>query len=147
MIEEYYPMPVPFEAILDRRDFYKTDLRNSLFQRIHLVLVTFLGESRYDPDFGCSVWDYDFENISNVNAWRDQVTKSILDSLTVHEKRIDRIRVTIDIKPEEVFDPQLNKVARIRKRLDVTVEGRIVKTNESMKPFIEPIYVSPISLD
>lgn len=147
MVEEYFPMPVPFESILDRRDFLKTNLQNSLYQRIHLVLVTFLGESRYDPDFGCSIWDYDFENISNVNAWKDQVTKSVQDSLSVHEKRIDKIKVTVDIKPEEVFDSQLGKVARIRKRLDVKVEGRIVKTNEQMRPFTEPIYVSPISLD
>jgi phage baseplate assembly protein W len=111
------------------------------------VLVSFLGESRYDPDFGCSIWDYDFENIANVNAWKDQVTKSIQDSLCTHEKRIDKIKVGVDIRPEEVFDSQLGKVARIRKRLDVKVEGRIVKTNEQMKPFIEPIYISPISLD
>ncbi|HYV92790.1 MAG TPA: GPW/gp25 family protein [Chitinophagales bacterium] len=129
-------MPIPFEAILDRRDFYKTDLRNSIHQRIHLVLVTFLGESRYDPDFGCSIWDFDFENISNVNAWKDRVTKSIIDSLGVHEKRIDRIRVSVDIKPEG-----------IRKRLEVKVEARIVKTNEQLPPFVEPIYISPISLD
>lgn len=147
MVEEYFPMPVPFEAILDRRDFYKTDLRNSLFQRIHLVLVTFLGECRYDPDFGCSIWDYDFENISNVNAWKDQVTKSIQDSLSTHEKRIDKIKVTVDINPEDFFDSRLGKAARIRKRLDVKVEGRIIKTNEQMRPFSEPVYLSPISLD
>jgi phage baseplate assembly protein W len=146
MVDEFYTMPLPLRAILERRDFQKCELKTSVRQRIHLILVTFFGESRFDEEFGCSIWEHDFENISNMNTWPDKVSKSILESLAANEKRIDKIKVGVEIKEEEIADARYVKVKQIRRRLDVNITARLVKTNE-LFDFSEPIYVSPISLD
>jgi phage baseplate assembly protein W len=146
MTEEYFPLPIPFESLLDGRDFPKVDLKLSVRQRMHLLLVTFFGESRYDEEFGSSIWEHDFENISNVTAWKDNVSKALYDALINHEKRIHKIKVKVEIMPEEISDIRFQHAKQIRKKLEVTIDATLVKTNEYL-PFTEQIYISPISLD
>ena len=87
MIDEYYPLPIPFEKLLKRKEIAKCDLKTSIGQKIHLTLITFLGECRYNSEYGCSIWNYDFENIYNINGWKDKVSKSIEESLLQNEKK------------------------------------------------------------
>jgi phage baseplate assembly protein W len=146
MNDEYYTLPIPFRKIIERKEITKCDLQTSVAQKIHLTLISFFGESRYDRDFGCMIWEYDFDNIYNLNAWKDKVTSSIVDTLSQHERRLNNIQVNVDVQQEETGNDQLTAIKAIRKRLDVKVTGNLQKTNE-LFVFSEPIYVNPISLD
>jgi phage baseplate assembly protein W len=143
---EYYTLPIPFKNILERKEIAKCDLQTSIAQKIHLLLVSFFGENRYNPDFGCLVWEYDFENIYNLSGWKDNVIQSLAATLTDTEKRLSNIYVNMDVVQEEFGNGKGQQMKSIRKRLDVQVQGYLQKTNERFS-FSETIYISPISLD
>ena len=139
---DYYTLPVPFKQLMEVKEVSRCDLQTSIAQKIHLVLVTAFEERRFKKNFGCLVWEYDFEAIYNASAWKDKVIKSITDTLAENERRLNSIQVTIDVTNEETQ----SKVNAIRKKLDIRITGNLFKTNESFV-FSESIYVSPISLD
>ena len=39
------------------------NLQQSIAQRIHLMLITNINEFRYDRNFGCIIWESDFETL------------------------------------------------------------------------------------
>jgi phage baseplate assembly protein W len=149
MTGEYYSLPIQFKKITELKNFGKSDLQTSVAQMIHLTLVTSFGESRYNRQFGCLVWEFDFETIYNVSNWKEKVMRSVTDTLAASEKRLNNIQVTIEMSQEETGKNDRERGAKIkalRKRLDVRVTGNFQKTNEVFV-FSEPIYVSPISFD
>ena len=146
MVNEYYTLPIAFKRILDRKELEKCDVQTSIAQKIHLILITFFEESRFNRQFGCLIWEYDFENIYNISAWKDRVNKSLKETLEINEKRLINILVEVDIQKEEISEDQLHAIKELHKRLDVKVTGNLLKTNE-LFGFSEPIFISPISLD
>ena len=102
---EYFKLPIPFSEILSRKEIEKTNIRFSINQKIQLILLTYFGECRYNPKFGCVVWEYDFTNVSNENAWRDLVVGSLTETLVSNEPRLQNISIKVNIKEEEFDDP------------------------------------------
>jgi phage baseplate assembly protein W len=143
---EYFQLPIPFSEILSRKEIEKTNIRFSINQKIKLILLTYFGECRYNPKFGCVVWDYDFTNVSNENAWRDLVVGSLTETLVSNERRLQNISIKVNIKEEEFDDPKDHTIKRVKRRLDVNVSANLLETNEPYD-YSQMIYVSPISLD
>jgi phage baseplate assembly protein W len=143
---EYFKLPIPFSEILSRKEIEKTNIRFSINQKIQLILLTYFGECRYNPKFGCVVWEYDFTNVSNENAWRDLVVGSLTETLVSNEPRLQNISIKVNIKEEEFDDPKDHTIKRVKRRLDVNVKANMLETNEPYD-YSQMIYVSPISLD
>lgn len=143
---EYFKLPIPFNEILSRKEIDKTNIRFSINQKIQLILLTYFGECRYNPKFGCVVWEYDFTNVSNENAWRDLVVGSLSETLVSNEPRLQNINIKVNIKEEEFDDPKDHTIKRVKRRLDVNVKANMLETNEPYD-YSQMIYVSPISLD
>ncbi|MFN7846382.1 MAG: GPW/gp25 family protein [Bacteroidota bacterium] len=143
---DYFKLPIPFDDILSRNEIEKTNIRISINQRIQLLLLSYFGECRFNPDFGCVVWEYDFTNVSNENAWRDLVVGSLTQALQKNEPRLQNVKIKVSIKEEEFEDPTDNSIKRVKRRLDVNVQANLLETNEPYS-YSQLIYVSPISLD
>lgn len=145
-MKEYYSLPLDLGKITKGEEIQKCNMHQSIAQRIHMVLVTRQKEFRYDEEFGSPIWDNDFENVPNINLWKDKMGKSIAEGLLKNEKRLERTSVRIEITQEEFSHEEKADVKRIKRRLDISVDGFIVQTNE---PFYykESIYVSPVWLD
>lgn len=146
MPDNFYTLPIPFQSLITRKEIDKCDLKTSIAQKIHLTLITAFGESRFNPEFGCEIWEFDFENIYNLEGWKDKVAKSITKAITENEKRLERIKVLVDVQSIEFTDRETNTVIDIRKRMDISLTGYLLKTNEQFY-YNEPIYVSPMSID
>ncbi len=143
----FYPLPLPFKDIIERKEIAQCDLHTSIAQKLHITLVTAFEECRYNLQFGCMIWEYDFENVYNLNGWKDKIVKSIIETLQDAEKRLKNVQVTIDVQQEVTGEENSNtKIKAIRKRLDISVSGNLQKTNE-LFTFSESIYVSPIAFD
>lgn len=146
MIKDFYPLPIPFKDIIERKEIKKCNIQTSIAQKLHIILVTAFDECRYNSQFGCIVWEYDFENIFNLNGWKDLVTKSIIETIRENEKRLKNIQVNISVNQEMSGEEKTVQKIAIRKRLDIEVKGNLQKTNE-LFVFSESIYVSPLALD
>ncbi len=141
---QYYSFPLLFTDLLKKNDLAKCrDIKESISQNIHLILITHFGEYKQDPSYGCSIWDNDFENIVSINLWKEQVGKSLKIVLTNHEQRLTNITVKTDIGQEEVVNSHLKK---LKKKVEVSVEANIVETNEPFY-FRDSLFISPLSFD
>jgi phage baseplate assembly protein W len=140
-MNSYYHLPLDLEGIMERQHLPRCSVQESIAQHLYLMLTTYLGESRYEPDFGCPVWEQDFEAMTTTN-WKDSVQQSVEQSIRVYEPRLVRAEAQV-----EVTDFELKNVnQRIRKRLEVTVTGALHRTDEPFA-FQASLFVAPLSVD
>lgn len=143
MSNPLYAKPLRFAAIRQETDLAKQDLGASISQFIELIIFTRYGEHRYNPEFGCEVWDMDFELIVSETIWEEKLRQSLLKSIIRFEKRIYDINVEVNISEINKFYP-LRNVSEIKKKVELVVRGKLVKTGESYL-FKTALYLSPLS--
>jgi len=122
-----------------REEHPRVSLQQSVMQHLHLLLTTAFGEFPGDEEFGCGIWDHDFDNVTSAHKLREIVRQSLLISIREKEKRLSRIRVDLLILQEEVPG-----VHSIKKKVSVTVSGVLTETNEPFS-FRDSFYVGPLS--
>ncbi|WP_223648601.1 GPW/gp25 family protein [Hymenobacter psoromatis] len=141
MADTYYRLPLDLEGIVSRQQLPRCSAQESIAQHLYLLLTTHFGESRYDPGFGCQVWEQDFEAMTNM-SWKDTVQYSIEAAVREYEPRLVRVRAQVTI-----LDFELRNVSqRIRKRLEVTINAALHRTNEPFA-FQASLFVAPLSVD
>jgi len=146
MKEVFYDLPINFSKLKEKNQELPTcNLNKSIAQNIFLMITSKFSEHRFDSTYGCEIWETDFELIPNINSWKDNVQKSILQTLFFHELRLTEIRVDIEVNEEEITIEHKNIVA-IKKRLEIWVNAVTKKTGE---PFVfnTKLFISPLSLD
>lgn len=146
MDAKLYQMPLNFGALMQsNRDLPACNLGTSIAQNIFLIISARYGEHRFDPEFGCEIWEKDFETIVNPALWQEQVNRSIVKSLRQYERRLENIDVDVRITEQPYRNPDTG-VQSIKKKVVVTVQGVIKATGEPFA-FSPQLYISPISVD
>lgn len=141
MSNTYYRLPLDLAGIVERQVLPRCSLQESIAQHLYLMLTTHFGESRYEPEFGCLVWEQDFEALTTIR-WKDNVQQSVEQAIRTFEPRLVHARAQV-----AVMDFELKNVSqRIRKRLDVTVTATLHHTNEPFS-FQASLFVAPLSVD
>lgn len=142
MIKSYFKLPLDTQKIIKNKELDTHDLQRSIVGFIHLITTTCFGECSFDDSFGCAIWNIDFDNLTGTNRLRNTITEFIEESITLQEKRLKKIKVDVMIQQEELST--FKKVNRIKKRVDIRVDGVIAQTNE---PFscLEKFYIAPLS--
>jgi predicted component of type VI protein secretion system len=95
-----------------------------------------------DVDFGNSIWDHDFDNLTARTRQQEWMKESLLQAIRKHEKRLDAIKVDVLVKQEEVN--ALTTERRVKKRLDINISARLTATSEDIT-FRDSFFVSPLS--
>ncbi len=139
---EYLDLPLKFEELKLKKDIRRIDVKRSIHNMIHLITTTAYNEVSHDPEFGSEIWAYDFENIYNPHVFKENLKKSLQNSIKKHEKRL--VNVTLDFQVEQVEIVTKIKNRRIKTRIKLVVNGTIQKTNE---PFghQEMFFIGPLS--
>lgn len=137
---DYYQIPFRFNQLTERQDHPKCELAESVVSMLHLITITHFGECKFDETFGCEIWEHDFENITNTQLYKEQLRKSIQQTIEVYEPRLSISRVDIQI---EQVDSQIGK-KRTKSRINLHVKGTLSKTNEPFS-FKEQFYIGPLS--
>ena len=141
MSATYYRLPLDLAGIVERQQLPRCSVQESIAQHLYLMLTTYFGESRYEPEFGCQVWEQDFEAMTTMR-WKDSVQYSVEHSIRAYEPRLVRARAQV-----AVVDFELNNVSpRIRKRLEVTIMAALHRTDEPFT-FQASLFVAPLSID
>ena len=142
MNNTYYSLPLNAKKLIGNKSHDTCNLNESISHFIHLINTSYFGECTFDESFGCSIWIIDFDNLKSSNRLTGMIQESLLDSLRKHEKRINRIRVEVKMKQEELFGMSASN--RIKKRIDITIKGRVKKTDEPFS-YVEYFYIGPLS--
>ena len=138
-----YNKPLKFAQLFSNKELATTSQGKSISQQIELLIFTRFGEHRHDHNFGCEIWDLDFELIVSESLWEEKFRKSLLKSITDYEFRIDHIAVEVRITEVENVYP-LRKITEIKKKVDITVRAQIKTTGEKYF-FNTALFLSPLS--
>lgn len=145
-MNRYYTQPLNFDILKSGKEHPKCNLQQSIALRLHLILMTSFSEFRFDKEFGCLIWDCDFENIPNITIWKDRMAKAIQVVVSDYEKRLKNHKVAVDITEEEFKNKGQESLKRVKRRVDVSITGNLQTTNEEFG-FSEVMYISPIWVD
>lgn len=140
---EYYSLPLSLERIMNRQEHPKISMQQSVLQHLHLLITTAFGEFPADLDFGSSIWDYDFDNVTSAHKLKELIRQSLLLAIQRYEKRLSNIRVELMILQEELQERSRGS-SRVKKRIDISVTGILISTNERLN-FRDSFFVGPLS--
>ncbi len=141
MAKPYYEAPFNFKRFFEKKELHKLSLRNSISQFISMIITTYFEEYTFDENFGCEIWETDFDLLVDANVLKEHIRKSLHGQIETYEKRLSNI--DLDIELMESLSSKTNKV-RLKKYLYITIKGTMVKTDE---PFIftGDYYLAPLS--
>ena len=139
---KYYTLPLDPELLMQKKEHHGCNLKQSVAHHLHLIVTTAFGEMQSDADFGNSIWDHDFDNITTRTRQQEWMKESLAQAIRKHEKRLDSIKVDVLVKQEEVS--ALSTERRVKKRLDIYITGRLTATSEDIV-FRDSFFVSPLS--
>lgn len=146
MHAKLYQMPLRFDMLMERNsELPECNLGTSIAQNIFLIISSKYNEHRFDPDYGCEIWEKDFELITNPIKWQEDVNKSIVSSLARYEPRLERINVDTVVTEQPHFN-STTRVRSIKKKIIVNVRGVIRATGEPFA-YSPQLFISPISVD
>jgi phage baseplate assembly protein W len=145
MSSDYYKIPLQLRAALEGNELATCDLPRSITKNLELIIMTRFGENRSNPEFGCEIWELDFELIISENLWEEKLRQSLLKSIASHEKRLSHIDIDVKISEIERFH-YIKKQPEIKKRVTITLKATIQKTGERFT-FDTSLFLSPLSVD
>jgi len=140
MANDFLQIPLQLGLLTSQKQLKRCSLYESVSGMIRLITSTHFGENKQDITFGNELWEYDFENIDNIQAFKEKLSESLQKSVARHERRLSSVKVGIGF--EQVLTTIYNR--RIRQRIQITIEGTLRKTNE---PFThqEVFFMGPLS--
>lgn len=151
MKKDYYTLPLRFDLILDKKPNPTCQLKDSIAQHLHLMLTTHFGESRYEPEYGCSLWELDFKMVpdpkENRFRWKEIVRNSYEETIARNEPRLTKVKVRVEVE-DYIEDYKVSRKVnkKLRKRFWVRVDGIIAATNQEFN-FEEYLFIAPLSVD
>ena len=137
-----YNKPLRLKNVLSNKELEVTDLGGSISHNIHLIIFTRYGEHRHNYNFGCEIWDLDFELVVSERIWEEKFRQSLLRSVTDYEHRL--YQVEVEVKMSEVEKMFFAKtVSEVKKKVDITVRGKMNVTGENYL-FNTSLFLSPL---
>src|SRR5678816_2224977 len=139
-----YRIPLQLQTVLNGNELATCDLAESITRNLDLIIMTRFGEHRANPDFGCEIWDLDFELIVSESQWEEKLRKSLLRSIGTHENRLADIQIAVAIVEEEKF-VFLKQMTEVKKRVTIQLNGTINKTGEAFN-YSTRLFLSPLTI-
>ena len=143
MDKVFYKYPISFSRILQNGHLEQCGLGESISQNLQLIIISHHGEHRYNPSFGCEIWDMDFDLIMSLKVWEEKLRKSLEISIGQNEKRIEKIDIEVRVSEVEKKSGS-DKFTVIKRKVDILIRANITETGESYH-FHTDLYLSPVS--
>lgn len=125
---------------MQKKEHPRILLKDSVSRVIHLITITHFGELKSDESFGCEIWEFDFENVTNTQLFKEEIRNSLIKTISMHEPRLSQVRV--DVQVQQVEYRVLNR--RTKSRITLRVDGVLTKTNEPFT-YSEAFFIGPLS--
>jgi len=137
----FYKLPIDFNAIIQKKELEKTSIEHSIAQQVILLATTTFGECKFDETFGSKIWEIDFDLLMNENALKEIISKTMKQSLLLHERRIKVNELKVELSETMYL---VDDVSRAKKRVDIIIEATINSTNRNFN-FRGFFFVGPLS--
>ncbi|MCX2478059.1 GPW/gp25 family protein [Pedobacter sp. MC2016-15] len=137
-----YKKPFRLGRVFSGSDLEPSELGKSISQHIELMIFTRFGEHRFDRDFGCEIWDLDFELIVSETIWEEKFKRSLLSSLVYNEPRLNEVELNVELAEVEKTYQGMH-YRGLKKKVSISLKGKIVLTGENYY-FNTSIFLSPL---
>ena len=146
-MDKYYSLPLEFMRIFEPniRNLSMNTEKESIEKNLELIITTCPGEDKYDPEFGCKIWDLDFERVVSKSRWEDLFIKHIADAIKKYEPRVSNVSPSVSFIDTRK-DYEFTGVTSVRKRADINIDATVVSTG-SKCCFYYSLYLGPLSSD
>lgn len=142
-----YRLPLDTGAFLNSKSLPKCAIEESIAGHIHLLLLTSYDECSFDPEFGCEIWEHEFEHSQISKIWIDRMSMQMKALLEKYEQRLINIVVKAQITEKEFKNDSTNQsTVRLQKCLTINLNANLTSTNEPFY-FKDSIFISPFSTD
>lgn len=142
----YYSVPLEPSRLFSGRGFEQAELKESIAKNIHLVLVTDYGEFSFDDDYGCDIWERDFDTLPNTGIWTKAMAERLQATLETYETRLKDFIVKADVDQVETsFGEEKGASRQMRRQLTVVIEATMKQTDERFF-FRDKIMISPFAI-
>jgi phage baseplate assembly protein W len=142
---QYYDIPLQLSNVFRGQELPTCDIRISIDRNLNLLIMTRYKEHRGNQDFGCEIWDRDFELISNKGLWEEKIRQSLAKSVIQYETRLSNVEIVVTIR--QVEKNQLFKeILEVRNKVEIRLNGIIRRTGEKHN-FYANLYLSPLSIE
>lgn len=138
----YYKIPLAFENIFQGKNLPSCSLGESIAQHIQLMIETRYGEHQGDMNFGCEIWNFDFQLMVNLDDYEQKIRGSLLRAIEKYERRLNQVDVNIKISDEEVYNT-VSGNKEMKKQAAITVNALIKETAEAFY-FRTEFHLNPI---
>ncbi|MFM2375080.1 MAG: hypothetical protein RLZZ165_177 [Bacteroidota bacterium] len=142
MERKYYKNFIDAQGLTQGRPLATCGLGESISQVIYLLVTTRRGEMPGNPDFGCLIWDLQFEIVVEPVVWKTAVEKSLREGIARYEKRLTNTEVQVSLSDVESVYP-FKQHPEIKKQALIQVKALLKDTGEnfnfSMKVFVSPL--------
>ena len=140
---ENLKLPLRFESLFQHKKLDSCNLKESISRNIHLLITTTLGENKQDYNYGCQLWDHDYDiHLSDDNR-REIVITSLRRQLSLYEKRLAKVAINVKVKQMET---RINSGVQLRRRIEIVITGILRRSND---PFLfqTGFFIGPMSFD
>lgn len=142
-----YRIPVDFGAFFETKRFTRCSLQESIARHLHLLIITTHTEYDFDAQFGCDIWEAEFEAQQTSMHFGARMARSLKEVLSQYESRLKDIEVSASVEQAEfVNDNHHGASKRLKKQIQLNLNARIAATNEPFS-FSDRILLSPFSTD
>jgi phage baseplate assembly protein W len=141
MKQQFYSLPLSMASLMNKKEHPTCTLLQSVAQHLHLIITTAFGEFLSDEDFGCSLWEHDFDNITSVHKIKEWILQSLVSSISRYEKRLSQLRVDLTINQEVLHT---RNEYQAKKKFLVIISGTLQPTNERFN-YQDSFYTGPLS--
>ncbi|MDR1347220.1 MAG: GPW/gp25 family protein [Prevotellaceae bacterium] len=147
MKQIFYRLPINFDSVFDETapGMPVCSELESIDQYIEMIITTCPGEHKFNKNFGCGIWDMDFELVVSRKQWEEDFTARILKAVQSFERRLKDVTVAIRVM-EAAKEDLAMKTTAIKKKVHVFVNGKLVSSNESCG-FNYILYLGPLTTE
>lgn len=147
MTRKHYRLPLKLKSFFEdsNTQLSHCTLLESIDQNIELLLTTCPGEHGFNADFGCKIWDMDFERVLSRSQWEESFISHIEEAVKENEKRLTDVQVKIVMRDVQ-WEDGITQTTTIRKKVDVIILANIRETGQNCG-FKYSLYMGPLSSD
>lgn len=146
-MKKYLSLPLEVNRWVSGTQSTKVDQVTSIRNVIRLLLSTSYHEYRFDPSFGSEVWVYDFDTSHSEKFWLSDLTQKFQERLKIVEPRLTNVIIRASVEQKDyIVDNGGNKTKRAKRFLYLTVDAKLVSTNEDFKDN-QTIIIGPLSFE
>lgn len=144
-VKANYRLPLQFERLLEGEDLIRCDEKSSIDQNLELIITTCPGEHKYDPDFGCRIWELDFVSMLSQRVWENTFRTHIFEAIGLYEPRITNVELEVYFT-DVVRSYPMTGTNAIKKKVTIIIGADLLSSGEKCG-FKYSLYLGPLSMD